>query len=67
MANACPGDEHSSIEPGVWTAHPHAQLKGGGRGPRGGCVQINVNVTREILNHRMLVHPHIIRFREVLL
>jgi len=31
--------------------------------PRGGM--INVNVEREILNHRMLVHPHIIRFREV--
>lgn len=24
-----------------------------------------MNVEREILNHRMLVHPHIIRFREV--
>lgn len=27
--------------------------------------QINVNVDREILNHRLLVHPHIIRFHEV--
>ena len=27
--------------------------------------QINVNVEREILNHRTLVHPHIRRFREV--
>lgn len=30
---------------------------------RGGMV--NVNVDREILNHRLLVHPHIIRFHEV--
>lgn len=28
-------------------------------------LQINVNVDREILNHRLLVHPHIIRFHEV--
>lgn len=28
-------------------------------------LQVNVNVDREILNHRLLVHPHIIRFHEV--
>jgi hypothetical protein len=27
--------------------------------------QINVNVERELLNHRPLLHAHIIRFREV--
>jgi len=31
--------------------------------PRGNMV--NLSVEREILNHRMLVHPHIIRFRQV--
>lgn len=31
--------------------------------PRGR--QIDVAVEREILNHRMLIHPHVIRFREV--
>ena len=29
------------------------------------CLQINVNVERELLNHRPLYHPHIIRFQEV--
>ena len=29
------------------------------------CSQVNVSVEREILNHRSLIHPHIIRFREV--
>ena len=28
-------------------------------------LQINVNVERELLNHRPLLHAHIIRFREV--
>ena len=44
---------------------PTCATEGWGRGA--GRLQINVSVTREILNHRMLVHPHIIRFREVLL
>ena len=29
------------------------------------AAQINVNVERELLNHRPLYHPHIIRFMEV--
>lgn len=29
--------------------------------------QINEYVEREILNHRILMHPHIVQFREVIL
>jgi hypothetical protein len=29
------------------------------------CMQINEYVEREILNHRILLHPHIVQFREV--
>lgn len=28
-------------------------------------LQINEYVEREILNHRILMHPHIVQFREV--
>ena len=28
-------------------------------------VQIDENVERELINHRTLVHPNIVRFREV--
>ena len=30
------------------------------------CVQIDENVQREIINHRALRHPNIIRFKEVI-
>lgn len=30
------------------------------------CVQIDENVQREIINHRSLRHPNIIRFKEVI-
>ena len=29
------------------------------------CMQIDENVERELINHRTLVHPNIVRFREV--
>ncbi len=29
------------------------------------CSQIDVNVEREVLNHKTLVHPNIVQFREV--
>lgn len=29
------------------------------------CLQINFYTEREILNHRILLHPHVITFREV--
>ncbi len=35
------------------------------RGPHDGRLQITKYVEREIINHRCLVHPHIVQFREV--
>lgn len=29
------------------------------------CVQVTKYVEREILNHRVLMHPHIVQFKEV--
>lgn len=29
------------------------------------CLQIDKNVERELINHRSLLHPNIIRFKEV--
>ena len=29
------------------------------------CLQIDKNVEREVINHRSLLHPNIIRFKEV--
>jgi hypothetical protein len=32
---------------------------------RRGDLQIDENVERELINHRTLIHPNIVRFREV--
>ena len=36
-----------------------------GESQRPACLQIDKNVERELINHRSLLHPNIIKFKEV--